>query len=586
MRALCLIALLLVVCPLSVPAATITVPDQFSSIQDAVYSAKSGDTVFIRAGVYYETSISIGLINETLSPRKAITIMGEGIGKTIIDGGEGEYDIIVVNAPYTIVKDLTLQNGKNAGVCFRGKGVFSIMSNCESRANQMGVRSSIYVRYDKLLNQVVAKPLVIGNRLVDNRYYGIYLENGCEAEVMHNWIEGNGFAAVYCRRDFEEGQCVPLIRNNYILNNSANSEVYGIVIAGGAEPIIRNNIIRGFPVGVNWYSTGGSSLFVNNIITECGIALYNDSSTSSARVDYCDLWQNSQNFQGRISQGGHLLIDEDPLFVDPDNNDYHLDTGSPCIDVGQPALPGSEDETDYDGSDIDIGLFGGKEVGPVCKLILSEASGEDDGLLEYFVAEEYEDLNDNGVWDKGEPFQDLDDSGTRDEGEPFTDENHNGNWDTGEPFTDENRDGNHQPNEPYEDLNENGRWDPQREPYDDANRNNRYDRGDLLTIIGLFSCFGYELENTDIYLATIFENGDIGTFAPDGSLISGITPQRSTWIGENFSYVYHAASVRFLWGFGFIDHPIGLYLGMGPMDGLHLPWDALTGQMVVFVNPD
>ena len=31
-------------------------------------------------------------------------------------------------------------------------------------------------------------------------------------------------------------------------------------------------------------------------------------------------------------------IDEDPLFITVDGNDYHLDSGSPCIDAGTDTL--------------------------------------------------------------------------------------------------------------------------------------------------------------------------------------------------------------------------------------------------------
>jgi hypothetical protein len=46
-------------------------------------------------------------------------------------------------------------------------------------------------------------------------------------------------------------------------------------------------------------------------------------------------------------------IDADPLFVDPNNGDYHLLTGSPCIDAGANALV-SADYADLDGDgDVD-----------------------------------------------------------------------------------------------------------------------------------------------------------------------------------------------------------------------------------------
>jgi len=45
-------------------------------------------------------------------------------------------------------------------------------------------------------------------------------------------------------------------------------------------------------------------------------------------------------------------IDEDPLFTDPDNGDYHLTADSPCIDAGDP-----ESDPDPDGTRADMGAF-------------------------------------------------------------------------------------------------------------------------------------------------------------------------------------------------------------------------------------
>jgi len=45
-------------------------------------------------------------------------------------------------------------------------------------------------------------------------------------------------------------------------------------------------------------------------------------------------------------------IDADPLFTDPDEDDYHLTADSPCIDAGDP-----DSDPDPDGTRVDMGAF-------------------------------------------------------------------------------------------------------------------------------------------------------------------------------------------------------------------------------------
>ena len=52
---------------------------------------------------------------------------------------------------------------------------------------------------------------------------------------------------------------------------------------------------------------------------------------------------------------GEGNIDLNPLFVDPSNGDYSLQSGSPCIDAGNP----SSEYNDTDGSRNDMGAYGG-----------------------------------------------------------------------------------------------------------------------------------------------------------------------------------------------------------------------------------
>ncbi len=53
---------------------TITVPDDYPTIQIAVDGANAGDTVFVRVGIYHET----------VAINKALALIGEDRSRTII----------------------------------------------------------------------------------------------------------------------------------------------------------------------------------------------------------------------------------------------------------------------------------------------------------------------------------------------------------------------------------------------------------------------------------------------------------------------------------------------------------------------
>ncbi|MHC4945053.1 MAG: right-handed parallel beta-helix repeat-containing protein, partial [Planctomycetota bacterium] len=107
----------------------------------------------------------------------------------------------------------------------------------------------------------------------------------------------------------------PIMTNNTVYSNSASSTGGGLDCSSGS-PVITNSIFW------NNEAPTGSQI--------CG---------EIPLVTYCDVqggWPGSWN------------IDEDPLFVDPYNGDFHLSPDSPCLNVGYnhaPELP----EEDFEG---------------------------------------------------------------------------------------------------------------------------------------------------------------------------------------------------------------------------------------------
>ena len=93
-----------ILCNISGVSATsnvITVPDDYPTIQSAIDSAQSGDTVFVRSGTYFENII----VN------KSISLIGNNRETTIIEGVEGSYlinGVVEVLANNVVIKGLTI----------------------------------------------------------------------------------------------------------------------------------------------------------------------------------------------------------------------------------------------------------------------------------------------------------------------------------------------------------------------------------------------------------------------------------------------------------------------------------------------
>jgi parallel beta-helix repeat protein len=192
--------------------------------------------------------------------------------------------------------------------------------------------------------------------ITDNIFYenqalyggGIY-SNDSELTFSNNIVEANiaenNGGGIYIDNDN------PAINNNLIIGNIANNNGGGINIYGARGTMIYNNTISANSAaikggGIYSYNDFDSS-FVFNTIIWGNSALHGDEvyleESELLIITYCDI-------QG--GWGGEGNIHLDPLFVDPQNGDYHLWEGSPCIDAGDPDSP-----YDPDGTICDMGAF-------------------------------------------------------------------------------------------------------------------------------------------------------------------------------------------------------------------------------------
>ncbi len=97
-----------------------------------------------------------------------------------------------------------------------------------------------------------------------------------------------------------------------------------------------------------------SILWSNNALTGDEIWIGDILYPASLTISYSNVMGGQPNVYiapGSVMSWGSGMIDSDPLFQDPNNDDYHLTVNSPCIDVGNNLDVPAGITTDFEGDD-------------------------------------------------------------------------------------------------------------------------------------------------------------------------------------------------------------------------------------------
>jgi len=238
-------------------------------------------------------------------------------------------------------------------------GLYFKSANDSSRLEYCIVENSDESGIQLVESNITIKNCMIRNNHGDYSAYdnwsggGIYCNNSSPI-IINNLIINNitsksgGGISLYSRN----GE--PIISNNTIYSNMARSNGGGIYLYSDSTTANNNLIFDNFAYssGGGVYLQGQSRLINNTIIknkakNSNGGGLYSQSyyppPITNSIIYLNDPDQINTSYLSSVSysdiQGGYRgegNIDADPLFVDIENNNFHLQLTSPCIDAGNP----------------------------------------------------------------------------------------------------------------------------------------------------------------------------------------------------------------------------------------------------------
>lgn len=373
-------------------ASDINVPNDYSTIQEAIDIADNGDVVLVGLGTYVE---NINFLGKAITLRSIDPNDRDVVADTIIDGNQESFVVQFSGDEdhNTVISGFTIQNAEGEGICCYYSS--PTISNCIVRENLKGIfcNNSAATITDCIItgnlssgifcygsSVAVTDCIITGNS--SRRGGGIYCcsssptiadciitENS--ASEFGGGIHGEwdipllseesqeDLAYIYfafvmmidpphkgifllpiCIADFLSGVFIygkSRITNCVIAQNSAPSGA-GISFLGKtpswaeiAPPPFPNPIITNCTITENTaFSSGGGILsqHVWPVITNCIIW-----KNYPDEIICKHLKIKYSNIQGRHFGIGNMNVD--PLFIDPEAGDYRLQYGSPCIKNGK-----------------------------------------------------------------------------------------------------------------------------------------------------------------------------------------------------------------------------------------------------------
>lgn len=265
-RKSCVIALILILVgtfflssillPESASAKTLYVggggPGNYTSIQNAIFAAEPGDTVFVYNGTYYGN----------IEIYKTVSLVGEGRDNTTIDGSNSG-DVVYVTGDWVNITGFTITASgwgyagvyiyqanwtriADSNISWNRMGVYLHLSHNSTVANN----TLLWNTYDGIYVRESTHNHVSGNNASENRY-GIYIGGSSNNTVTGNILSKNSNYGIYLSSS----------DGNILSNNNASSNTnYGIFLQSSRHNVLLDNVGTANENGVFLYSSSDNTI--------------------------------------------------------------------------------------------------------------------------------------------------------------------------------------------------------------------------------------------------------------------------------------------------------------------------------------
>jgi len=192
---------------------TITVPDNYSTIQDAIDNANSGDTIFVKSGVY----------TGNLVINKSLALIGNNKDTTQIVGDKTGTTLLINHDDVTITGFTIKSPDGFLSMWDRKRGIHLLhASNCNISGNNV-----LRNEFNDGIWLYGASGNIISGNTVEGGHTGILIDHSSSNSIINNTVLANNAGIYLCNANFSSFQANLLINNDYgICIHLSNSNLF------------------------------------------------------------------------------------------------------------------------------------------------------------------------------------------------------------------------------------------------------------------------------------------------------------------------------------------------------------------------